>query len=267
MPTITVECLEQLLNRFVSDIKKDLSSEIAPPEAQERAGFFVNRDLRIVHMDGLESVCPEAVDVAERFASGGWAIVRRTPSVQVRVESRDGQEVIAGLVAPYDSPSNPLGTQGIREVYSPGCFGESLQGDIRILAHHDETRLLGRTGNGTARVFERDDGVHFEVVMPENISYARDILESVRRGDIAGSSSGFYVPKDGFTIEKRGEDFVRIIRKARLSEASIVSMPAYPAATSQIVKNSVQPIGPADLETFDLADYHLKLKQIELAGL
>ncbi|HZL37853.1 MAG TPA: HK97 family phage prohead protease [Tepidisphaeraceae bacterium] len=132
-----------------------------------------------------------------------------------------------GRAAAFNSPSDDLG--GFKEIIAPGAFRDSLSknGDIRALVGHDPDRLMGRTSSGTLRLTETLDGLHFENDIPDT-SYARDLVELARRGDIKGMSFGFRVPKGGDAWAKGSDGrAVRTLKSVDLGEISYVANPAY----------------------------------------
>ena len=130
-----------------------------------------------------------------------------------------------GLI-PFNSLSVDLG--GFKEKLMPTAFRSTLSSgaDIRALADHDSTKLLGRTSNSTLRVAETDRGLAVEIDMPDT-SYARDMRELVKRRDIRGLSFGFKVRQHGQKFTKEGGLAVRELHDIDLKEVSIVSQPAY----------------------------------------
>src|SRR5262249_26875093 len=82
-----------------------------------------------------------------------------------------------------------------RERFSPGAFTKSLatSPDIRALVGHDPNAIIGRTPR-TLKVREDKNGVYVEL-QPANTSNGRDMVESIRRGDVQGFSFGFDTDK------------------------------------------------------------------------
>jgi HK97 family phage major capsid protein len=138
-----------------------------------------------------------------------------------QAEIRAVDRTIKGRI-PYMSPSHDLG--GFTEVLSPGCFSDSLEGTVKAFWNHDTSTVLGSTKSGTLRIRDTSTALTYEIDVPKSRD---DILESVRRGDVDGTSFGFIVPKGGDTW--RGD--VRTINEATLLEVSPTSMPAYPATS------------------------------------
>lgn len=156
---------------------------------------------------------------------------RRTcPEAEVRlvVGASGGTPRLTGYAVVYGSLSRNLG--GFRERIAPGAFGESLAAgrDILAFVNHDDGAVLGRTSAGTLRVWEDAGGVRFDVALPDT-QPARDLAESVRRGDVRGASFGFRVEEDSWGYE--GKHRVRTVRRATLYEVSPTAIPAYEDTT------------------------------------
>lgn len=168
--------------------------------------------------------------------------------------SGEGPGVITGYAAIFSKPgdgsygrSSDLG--GWVERCQRGCFDRSLAAgaDVRSLFNHNPDAILGRTKAGTLALRSDDVGLHFRVVLPDT-SYARDLHESVERGDVTGASFAFTVDAGG---EEWGEEDsdpsdpdyparvkVRTLRSVGLQECGPVVYPAY--ETSRVRTDSPQ---------------------------
>lgn len=143
------------------------------------------------------------------------------------LQTRDGTDstqIISGYAAVFNSPTT-IG-DWFTEVIAPGAFSRTLSenGDIRALFNHDWNNVLGRTKSGTLRLEEDERGLKFEVELP-NTSVARDLVESMRRGDINQCSFGFYATEESWDYSV--EPATRTVIEATLYEISVVSIPAY----------------------------------------
>jgi phage head maturation protease len=101
--------------------------------------------------------------------------------------------------------------------------------------NHKPAQLLGTQYAGTARFSVTDEGVMYDVEVPET-TYANDMLALVDRGDIRGSSFVFIAARNGdkWTPEKRnGLDIYRrdITQIARIISMGPVFGEAYPDTT------------------------------------
>lgn len=136
---------------------------------------------------------------------------------------------LVGYAAVFNSRSHDLG--GFVEQIAPGAFDRTLREnpDVLALVEHDTNRVLARTTNGTLRVAPDSKGLRVEID-PANTSYARDLLELVKRGDVAGMSFRFRPYSGGDSIDLKASPLpVRTLRSVELKEVSVVVNPAYPA--------------------------------------
>lgn len=150
----------------------------------------------------------------------------RNFSSQLEIEARDDDKTaIVGHAAVFNSLSENLG--GFREIIADGAFDSVLQDDTRALINHDSNLILGRTKSGTLVLSVDAKGLRY-VIDPPNTSYANDLLESLKRGDIDQSSFGFVVDEDKWEEDSEGRVIRTIIKVKRLMDVSPVTYPAYP---------------------------------------
>ena len=135
----------------------------------------------------------------------------------------DGK-TISGTAVVYGSPSEGL---PFIETFRAGAFTRCLNGgaDVRCLADHDSSKVLGRNKAGTLELSDDPRGLHFRCTMPKT-SYASDLMESIRRGDVTGCSFSFHCVEDAWPRTDRRE-----VIEAELHEISVVAFPAYPATS------------------------------------
>lgn len=128
------------------------------------------------------------------------------------------------------------------EKVAPGAFAKTLAdgADVRALLNHDPNYVLGRTKSGTLSLKEDDIGLAYEVNPPDT-QWARDLQVSMRRGDITGSSFGFRVVKDKWTMvldpdgdQKNDMMDCRTLLECQLFDVSPVTYPAYAESESGI---------------------------------
>lgn len=137
---------------------------------------------------------------------------------------------IVGYAAVFDQLSEEL--WGFREIIHRGAFAKTIhEADVRALINHDPNLILGRTKSGTLRLFEDDIGLRYEIDPPDTQS-ARDLMESLRRGDINQSSFAF----DPVRVEWSGDvnDVRREIFEVQLYDVSPVTYPAYPQTSAEV---------------------------------
>jgi hypothetical protein len=152
--------------------------------------------------------------------------LRTYTAVELRVEAQEEGEKpkIRGHAAVFDQLSEDLG--GFVEKIRPGAFAKTTrEADIRALWNHDANYPLGRTKAGTLRVWEDEIGLAIELDPPET-SYARDLQESIRRGDVDQMSFGFRTIRDEW--DTAAEPPIRTLVEVQLYDVSPVTFPAYP---------------------------------------
>ncbi len=157
----------------------------------------------------------------------------RTIKAELRVAGDEGAILrLAGLAARFNSFSEDLG--GFRERILPGAFTTALAAertDVRFLMNHDPNFVLGRTRSSTLRLAQDSEGLRFEVILP-NTQQARDLYETVKRGDMDQCSFAFTIDQGGdeWSEEQddRGNRFIaRTLKKVNLFDVSAVTFPAY----------------------------------------
>lgn len=165
---------------------------------------------------------------------------------------------IVGYGAVFYRESDP-GTeyQLWEEVYErilPGAFDRAIrEDDVRSFFNHDPNRILGRNRSNTLVLSVDDFGVNYDTTPPKD----EPVIESVRRGDVSGSSFMFEATdsvwreqtRDGNTI------WIREITGVKLWEIGPVVFPAYEATTAAIrgqrSEARGQPVAPAWRSWYD----------------
>lgn len=154
-------------------------------------------------------------------------------------EAEDGSPSEFHGVIPYDSKSNDLGY--FVETIKPGAFRKTLQeADVRAVWYHSDPYVLGRSKSGTLRFEDRDDGLHFFCKIADR-SYARDLVDLIKTGDVDGVSFRFRTIKDSWDYDQ--DPALRELIEVQLIEVSLgVTWQAYPGASSD-VRSMETPIG------------------------
>ena len=146
-------------------------------------------------------------------------------------DSSEGIGTFSGWAMRYGKPSLPL---PFTEFFQPGAFTRSLKSrnDIRLYVNHDDRMVLASRRAKTLRLEDREEGLWVEADLPDT-SYARDLRELMKRGDVHTQSIGFTAVRD----EWSNDGAERRVTEARLHETSIVTgIAAYPS-TSAAVRN------------------------------
>ena len=161
--------------------------------------------------------------------------------VELRAAAQEGDAPkVRGYAAVFGKESDNLGSEQyqFREIIQRGAFDDVLGDDVRALFNHDPNFILARSkdGKGTLSIGTDERGLWYEFEAPDTQA-GRDLMESIKRGDIDQSSFAFTVGKDGQSWEERQEGdgptiVTRTIKKvSRLYDVSPVTYPAYPDAT------------------------------------
>lgn len=154
---------------------------------------------------------------------------RRAYPVKVEIRSDEaGPPRLTGYAAVFNSLSEDLG--GFREKIKPGAFANSIKiSDIRALWNHNPDYVLGRNKAGTLFLEEDERGLRIEIIPPET-TWAKDLMESIRRGDVDQMSFGFRTRKDEWD-DSNPNNIVRTLVEVELFDVSPVTYPAYPATS------------------------------------
>ncbi len=187
-------------------------------------------------------------------------------------EETDNKNVIGGYAFKYNSPTllNDVWGDEYLEEISSGCFDESLEfcqtpgNEIKALWNHDMTKPLGNTKAGTLRFnLEDTNGLYYDIELPNN-SWGVDAKESVKRGDVDGSSFGFICLEDKWSkVEHNGKEiYKRTITKAILKEVSPCTFPAYDS--SQIACRSFENLKKQNKEDIKLKEIAKEARMLEI---
>lgn len=145
--------------------------------------------------------------------------------LETRTEENSSEKIITGYINKFNTRSQYM---GFYEEVRNGAFDKTLSDGHNIYAmyNHDSNMILGSTRSGSLKLNTDNIGLHFELRINPNISYASDIAELVKSGDLEGCSFGFWVTDDEWT---RTEDKIdlRIIKELELIEVTITPFPAY----------------------------------------
>jgi len=121
-----------------------------------------------------------------------------------------------------------------REKIAPGAFAKTIgEADIRALWNHDSNFVLGRNRSETLTVAEDEKGLAVDVAPPDT-QWARDLMTSMKRGDVNQMSFGFQTVRDEWN--EKGDE--RTLIEVKLFDVSVVTFPAYPQ-TSAAVRSTV----------------------------
>lgn len=152
--------------------------------------------------------------------------------VEIRCElrSENGGRHISGKAISFDTQSNDI---GFIEILHRGCISQELidSSNIVFLYNHDYNQVIARAnkGKGTLNIDLRDDGVYFDLDVP-NTTMGNDLLENIRLGNITQCSFGFrYANEEGAYKDEKIDDvwYRNVYKIGELFDLSAVTYPAY----------------------------------------
>jgi hypothetical protein len=154
-------------------------------------------------------------------------IERRFINQPVTVSDDPSSPKISGYAAVFNSRSEDM---GFVEIVDPHAFDGTLTADVRALWNHNSDAVLGRTKSGTLRLSVDAKGLKYEIDPPDTQA-ARDLMTSMKRGDVDSSSFGFITNDDKWDYTTT--PVTRTLLNVSLMDVSPVTYPAYRSATSE----------------------------------
>lgn len=165
---------------------------------------------------------------------------RYTNNAQMRADTESRKVSGYGIV--FNSDSHPLsihdsthGTVRVVEQITRESLAEADMEDVISAYNHNFEKVLGRTTSKTMSLSIDDNGVKY-TVQAGNQSYATDLLESLQRGDVSGSSFVFtYDASEGYELQDREDGVIVAIPKkiTKVYEMGPVTNPQYPETTAE----------------------------------
>lgn len=180
-------------------------------------------------------------------------------------EREGGVKLMRGYAALFNELSQDLG--GFREQIAPGAFTEAIQrDDIRALFNHDPNLVLGRNRAGTLKLSEDQRGLAIEITPPDT-QFARDLMVSMKRGDINQMSFAFRVMPNGqdWAKDDNGQ-VVRTIKRAQLFDVSPVTYPAYTGTSIAMRSFNEFKQTQEEVPSFDQYRIDLARRRLDLLG-
>lgn len=151
--------------------------------------------------------------------------IRYTTGTVALRAADSGLGKLGGYALKFNRLSQNLG--GFVERVAPGALTKTLRdgGDVLCRFQHEDRLLLGRTASGTLRLGVDDEGLDYEVNLPDT-SAGRDVAELAGRGDVQHSSFAFYALDTEWGLTEQGFP-LRTLLEIQLVDVAPVVQPAY----------------------------------------
>ena len=246
-------------------------------ELEADSGFVVNATeddpaakIRIYEFDAEVEAYVEQqppLNVVHRFSTlekFDAEVRKNVPIMERRITTQRADvngQTIMGYAAVFNSPSEDLG--GFIEYIAPGAFDSVMNDDVRGFYNHDYNYLLGRASSGTLRLSTDERGLRYEIDLP-NTTYANDLIELMRRGDVKESSFAFMIESDSWSVKNK-QNIRTITKISRLIDVAPVVIPAYPAATSQLVTRALNTDAEVQTSVADPEPTGLEIENVNTA--
>ena len=171
--------------------------------------------------------------------------MRRVNDREITVEARaDGGRMIVGYGAVFYRADDP-GTEyelfdNFFERVDPTAFDRVISEgqEVRGLFNHSPDHLLGRVPK-TMRLKTDKVGLRYEIDLPDT-TLGRDLLVSIERGDLKGSSFSFDVV--GQRFEKEDGREIRTLTDVNMFDVGPVTFPAYEATSAEVRSSAAKEI-------------------------
>lgn len=151
----------------------------------------------------------------------------------------DEKMVIEGYALKFDTWSEDLG--GFKETISKEALKNTDLSDVRCLVDHQPSQIIGRTSAGTLALHVDDVGLKYRCELP-NTTFARDLYENMRLGNINQCSFGFMLNEKGDELRYDDQEGIYKRTLKSISQLTDVSVVTYPAYKDTNVKPAIRSI-------------------------
>lgn len=182
----------------------------------------------------------------------------RTAQFKTREETETGDLILSGYFIKFDEVTELW--PGYFEVIKREGVEKAIQNaDIRALFNHDDSLVLGRTGNGTVTLGVDDIGLFGDIVINKEDPQAIGAYARVQRGDVIGCSFGF-IPIKIETEERADGSYLDTILELEIFEVSPCTFPAYPQTEIAARQKDFESQQRANREALDKRKKEIKEK-------
>ena len=164
------------------------------------------------------------------YTAGIQDAERRVITSKVEFRADEDEPKIEGIASRVDEWYD-LGA--FEERIAKGAFDNVMDNDVRALFNHDPNLVLARTKSNTLDLFIDSKGnLAYRYATP-NRTYAKDLEDAVKSGDVDQSSFAFRVSEEDWEWHddknKLAKDRRTITKVERLYDVSPVTYPASPS--------------------------------------
>jgi HK97 family phage prohead protease len=192
-----------------------------------------------------------------------------TSPIEYRSAAAGKPAVIQGYAAVFNSPSQPMGHQGVVETVAPSFFNKH-KGDTsfrNVIAKHDHRSdfLLGSVEAGNLELEIRGAGLWYAVHINPETRSGRDVYEWVKSRIVTGSSFGFVAFDDSWGWKNGRPE--RILLSGKAMNVGPTSTPAYEASSVSALRSLAAHVEVdydtvlADAQTGQLSRYFTRTDQ------
>ena len=182
----------------------------------------------------------------------------RTAQFKTREETETGDLILSGYFIKFDETTELW--PGYFEVIKREGVEKAIQNaDIRALFNHDDSLVLGRTGNGTVALGVDDIGLFGDIIINKEDPQAVGAYARVQRGDVVGCSFGF-IPIKIDTEERADGSYLDTILELEIFEVSPCTFPAYPQTEIAARQKDFESQQRANREALDKRKKEIKEK-------
>ncbi|EZY71246.1 HK97 family phage prohead protease [Staphylococcus aureus] len=181
--------------------------------------------------------------------------------VEIRSDDEKGM-FIEGYALKFDTWSENLG--GFKETITKRALENTDLSDVRCLVDHLPSQIIGRTTAGTLKLDIDDIGLKYRCRLP-NTTFARDLYENMKLGNINQCSFGFMLNENGDEIRFDKDDGIYKRTLTSISKLTDVSVVTYPAYKDTDVKPALRSIENIEHEQRKKV-LEIKLRKHEIAN-
>ena len=182
----------------------------------------------------------------------------RTAQFKTREETETGDLILSGYFIKFDEVTELW--PGYFEVIKREGVEKAIQNaDIRALFNHDDSLVLGRTGNGTVTLGVDEIGLFGDIIINKEDPQAIGAYARVQRGDVVGCSFGF-IPIKIDTEGRADGSYLDTILELEIFEVSPCTFPAYPQTEIAARQKDFESQQRANREALDKRKKEIKEK-------